>query len=282
MKKLLQRCLAWAICSLTIVPTVAGRTFDHPCVSCTRADLDRMRSMVEAKVEPYYSAFIELRNSKYSALTQKPSDRGTQISEGKFNGTVGRDGRAAHDLALLWHITGDNAYADKAVEFINANSHYTNTSSRGTAPLDNGKIYLLIAAAELLRDYDGWTADDRERFNAMLVYPGYSTTKAAEGNLNDELNDITFYWNIYNFDAMRFGNQGLFAARALMAMGIYLDNELMYDRAYNYLMCLPRNSADKLRYPAGPPVWTNRIIESSSSEYRTDYTVPAHFGKSEY
>ena len=98
-----------------------------------------------------------------------------QIKEGKFNGMIGADGRRALDMALLWHLTGDEAYAEKAIGFINANSYYTNTSARGTGPLDNGKIYLLIDAAELMRDYPGWKAEDQQRFKDMLVYPYYTT-----------------------------------------------------------------------------------------------------------
>ena len=241
-----------------------------------------MRSMVQAKVEPFYSAFLELKNSSRANPYQGTPQRGTQIREGAFNGTVGIDGRKAHDMAILWHITGDEAYAKKTVEFLNANSYYTNTSSRGTGPLDNGKIYLLISAAELMRDYPGWLPEDQQRFKDMLVYPGYSTTTVAKGDSDDDKNNITFYWNIYNFDSMRFGNQGLFAARALMAMGIYLDNELMYDRAYNYLMCLPRNPADEIKYPLGRPIWTQMKIPSASSEYKNDYEAPTTFGKSEY
>ena len=51
------------------------------------------------------------------------------------------------------------------------------------------------------------------------------------------------------FDPGRFGNQGLFAARGLMAMGIYLDNDTMYDRGYRYLACLPGRK-DDLPYQA--------------------------------
>lgn len=247
-----------ALCAVCVIGlTARGREFAHPGAIYSQSDLDRMRAMVEARQEPYYSAFLKLKNSSYSKYVQR--NRGTAIAEGKFNQTVGEDGRRAHDMALLWHITGDKTYADNVVKILNTNSHYTNTSSRGTAPLDNGKIFLLLQAAELLRDYPGWAKADQDRFKSMLVHPGYSSTQAPTSHysLDDALNDVTFYWNIYNFDASRFGNQGLFAARALMAMGIYLDNEKMYDRAYRYLMGLPHRP-DDLAYPSGPPITASK------------------------
>ena len=81
----------------------AERTFVHPGCSYTQGQLDRMKAMVEAKEEPYYSTYLDLLNSEYTSLTRSVPDRGTQIKEGSFNGTVGLDGRCAHDLALLWH-----------------------------------------------------------------------------------------------------------------------------------------------------------------------------------
>ena len=177
-------------------------TFIHPGITYTQGDLDRMKAMVKAKHEPYYySTFLKLKESPYSSLNTQVINRGKQIREGRFNATIGVDGRRAHDLALLWHLTGDEAYARKAVEYLNANSYYTNTSSRGTGPLDNGKIYLLIDAAELMRDYSGWKVEGQQRFKNMLVYPGYSNTEDFSSKYanywDDSKNGVTFYWNIF-------------------------------------------------------------------------------------
>lgn len=252
----------------------AERTFVHPGCSYTQGQLDRMKAMVEAKVEPYYTTYLNLKNSEHAALDRKVSDRGTQIREGQFNGTVGIDGRCAHDLALLWHITGDKRYADKAVEYLNANNHYTSTSARGTGPLDNGKINLLIEAAELMRDYEGWAPEEQQRFKDMLTYPYYSNTEdvfAKYGHwTNDDLNGVTFYWNIYNGDCSRYGNQGMFAMLGMLAMGVYLDNELIYERALRYVSGLPHRE-DDLAYPSGPPITSSR--PSSQDEFQKTYTL---------
>lgn len=214
-----------------------------------------MKTMVEARQEPYYSTFLELKESSYSSLDAPVVNRGEQIKEGRFNATIGVDGRRAHDLALLWHLTGEEAYARKAVEYLNANSYYTNTSSRGTGPLDNGKIYLLIDAAEMMRDYSGWTWQDQQRLKDMLVYLGYSNTENYSikyvNYLDDTKNGVTFHWNAYDFDAARLDSQGLFAARSMMAVTIYLDNEIMHDHAYCYLLGT-KHRKDGSPCPSGP------------------------------
>ncbi len=253
--------------------THAQRKFTHPGITYTQGDIDRMKAMIAAKQEPFYSTFLKLKESRWSDLNTSLPNRGTQITEGKFNGTIGADGRRALDLALLWHLTGDEAYAKKAVGYLNANSYYTNTSARGTGPLDNGKIYLLIDAAELMRDYPGWKAADQQRFKDMLVYPYYTTKEnlyEKYSSTDDSKNGITIYWNIFNGDPGRFGNQGLFAMRGLMAMGVYLDNDTIYDRAYRYLLDLPHRPYD-LPYTSGPPIVSSE--PTATSDYKYDYQL---------
>lgn len=260
--------LLFLLSFFVVIKAQTDRAFKHPGITYTKGDIDRMKAMIQAKREPYYSTFLALLSSPYSSCDIEVMDRGNKISSGKFNGTIGIDGRRAIDLALLWHLTDEDKYAQKAVEILNANSHYTNTSACGTGPLDNGKIYLLIEAAELMRDYSEWKAEDQDRFKKMLVHPGYSNTEdlfSKYGNYYDEsLNNVTFYWNIYNFDAGRFGNQGLFAARGMMAMGIYLDNEIMYERAYRYLLGMKHRS-DDLPYPSGPALKSDEPFKKTSA-----------------
>lgn len=259
----------------------AERKFVHPGITYTQADIDRMKAMIAAKEEPFYSTFMMLKTSSYSSPSGSVSDRGSSIGEGKFNGTIGADGRRAHDLALVYVLTGEKKYADKAVKYLNANSHYTNTSARGTGPLDNGKINLLIEAAELLRDYEGWLPADQQRFKDMLVYPGFSQTEdfyKKYASTDDSKNGITFYWNCYNFDAGRFGNQGLFAARALLAMGVYLDNDVIFDRVYQYL----NGTQDRhfANYPDLPYVAGPRTPKSSFSEVTQSSATASGFNTS--
>lgn len=270
-KNLWIKSLLMLCCGFSLHAQAQKRTFVHPGITYTQADLDRMKAMVEARQEPFYTTYLNLLDDRYSKPGNGAYEDITQIKEGRFNATIGSDGRRAHDMALLYHITGDRKYADDAVARLNRYKRLTNASSRGTAPLDNGKIYMLIEAAELLRDYEGWAEEDREAFKKMLVYPFYSTKVSAESHksLTDDNNDVSFYWNIYNFDPGRFGNQGLFAARGLMAMGIFLDNDTIYERGYRYLTGLPART-DDLPLRMGPPIQGSLISED---EFKCDYNV---------
>ena len=44
--------------SLSLTAPASGRTFVHPGISYTQADLDRMKAQIDAKQEPIYSTYI--------------------------------------------------------------------------------------------------------------------------------------------------------------------------------------------------------------------------------
>src|SRR5574344_766528 len=127
----------------------AQRHFIHPGISFTQSDLDRMKAMVAARQEPFYSTYQRMLSDSY---TRRGARTGlTQITEGQYNNIIGVDGRAAIQQALVWKISDDATYANRAIAILNSYANLINCSHRGTAPLDAGKIYMLLDAAELMR-----------------------------------------------------------------------------------------------------------------------------------
>ncbi len=235
-----------------------GKVFVHPGIFYTQGDIDRMKAMIAAGKEPWKRGFEALRFGPYSNPGAWARPRGGEIEAGRFNATIGVDGRRAHDLALLWKLTDDPAYGDKARDFLVQNSNYTGTSWAGTGPLDNGKVHLLIEAAELMRDYPGWAAADQKKFGDMLRK--------------------VFYPHIMSGDIMRWGNQGLTAYTAVLAMAIFLDDAKMYDRVWNCVNDLPHRP-DDVPYPAGgvwKPEWP-----ANYGEFFIERTKPPAFGTEE-
>ena len=245
-------CIAVVFSFLLCVP-VFGQLV-HPGISHKRSDLDRMKLMVEAGVEPWASSFEVLRQHPRAqhdvvlGVIGQPASFRTEFSENSERFFI-NDGTTAYYNALMWYITGDERHAEKAIEVFNT---YKGLRRNTTAiPLRSGRIWRIIEAAEIIKStYDGWDPDDMQEFKDMLVYPGYSTTVPTQAINND---DFTFYWHIYNGDPKRHGNQGLFAMRTMMAMGIFLDNEVMYERALRYLRGEGHRS-DDIPYPSGPPI----------------------------
>ena len=186
---------------------MAQRTFVHPGITHKRSDLDRMKYMVRAQIDPWYASYQEMAaDSKASynyAVQGDPSftelGRDSKVNYGAWNSDI----RAAYYNAIRWYITGDARHADKAVEIFNAWTNLTSVTSGGTDSLSGGVGYIMIEAAEIIKNtYDGWLPPEIDAFKNMLVYPGYSTTSEPSG-------DTTFYWMSYQGDPGRHGNQGL-------------------------------------------------------------------------
>ncbi|MDF7826978.1 carbohydrate-binding protein, partial [Pontiellaceae bacterium B12227] len=230
--------------------TAAGdpyaRQFVHPGSRHKLSDLERMRDMVAAGVEPWASAFANLEASGQVKLVYTPTNADGSLTTLTSTSVLRVEAMIAYHNSLMWNITGDERYAEVAVDILNSYSYIT--SINGLTPLSIGQACChLVEAAEIIKHtYTGWDTVDMQRFSDMLVYPGYSNTTEPTG-------DVTFYWKLKNGDPARAGNQGLFSMRSMLAMGVFLDNERIYDRAVRYMRGAT-NRADDLAYPTGPPI----------------------------
>jgi hypothetical protein len=127
-------------------------------------------------------------------------------------------------LALRWQISGDNAYADKGIQVLNAWSAVL-TGIDGTSDkfLAAGLYgYQLANAAELLRLYPGWSAADFARWKATMRNVFYPMNHDFLVRHNGAC--ISHYWanwDLCNMDSM-------------LAIGVLLDDRAIYDEAVNY------------------------------------------------
>lgn len=276
MKSSLKKMTLCAAMLLSLSMAEAQRKMVHPGITYTQADIDRMKAMVEAKQEPFYSGYLNMLNSRYVTYGDYkrplPTDaNGNPCIWANRQLWLDTFGYIALDHALLWKITGNTAYADKAVEVLNRYIPVKSTWTNGTNCLDNGSARTLIEAAELLRDYSGWKAEDQQGFKDFLVYPGYSSKEdyyAKYATSVKETNRTTIYWNVFQGDPNRHGNQGLYGMHCLMAMGIYLDNDTIYERALNKVLSMPHRS-DDLPYPKGPREYDRQVTSGVPECFNT-------------
>jgi hypothetical protein len=151
--------------------------FVHPGVLVDLPHLKYIRTQIEIGTEPFASAFAVAQKSRWGALSyavQGPPANGVIVC-GADSADLGctqedSDASAAYTQALLWTLTGDNRYAQKAIQIMN---HYARTlrAHRGdNAPLQAAwAAEKWPAAAEIMRYSDaGWDDQDFAAFAAML------------------------------------------------------------------------------------------------------------------
>lgn len=257
-----------------IFGNASARDFVHPGVSNTRSDLDRMKYAVKTKMEPWYSSYLALMadtksNHNYSIRGNPEwtylNRENPAVNKHEFENDV----QAAYANALMWYITEDERHAQKTVEILNT---WSNLQAVDGIPLGPG-LYggPLIDAAEIIRHtYDGWEEKDLEKFENMLVYPGYSSKIVPSGAYNTSgASQSTFYWRTYYGDPARAGNQDASCWRTVMAIGVFLDNDTIYDRGYNYLTSQPTRSDDVPNAPGPSPQGAKKT--ESSDQHKTEY-----------
>ncbi|HEY2882783.1 MAG TPA: alginate lyase family protein [Pirellulales bacterium] len=194
--------------------------FVHPGLLHSREDLERMKKNVEAGVEPWASAWKAFQSNRLVAKDYRPSPlaicgRGVG-STGQSN--ISQDAAAAYYLAIAWYISGDEAYAKKSIEILNAWA--------STCKEINGKDAVLCAglygnkfanAAEIMRHcYNKWPQEDVAKFKLFLQTVVYPVVK-----------DFATYAN---------GNWDACSIQTVMSIGIFCDDRAMFDRSIRYYL----------------------------------------------
>ncbi|MBN1361100.1 MAG: glycoside hydrolase family 97 catalytic domain-containing protein [Sedimentisphaerales bacterium] len=207
--------------SLLVTVMASGKvsaTFRHPGLLHSQTDLERMREMVAQGREPWKSGFEVFRADPSSQADYRV--RGPMEMVGR-NPTVGQnvydpDANAAYQCAIMWCVTGDVAYANKAKEIINAwSSTLTSITGRDAVLMAGLGPFKMVNAAEIIRYTDaGWSEAEIEqtkRHFKEVVYP--------------VIKDFALFAN---------GNWDIAAIQTVLAIGVFCSDEAIFERALRY------------------------------------------------
>src|SRR5882757_6157586 len=202
----------------------------HPGVLLSQAQLDYMKIMVQAHAGPFYGAFLKAQNSTWGSLTYVPlgppasgiiqcgstsmPDLGCSASDS--------DGTAAYVQALLWYITGNQTYANNAINTLNTYANnfkgYAGYTPGDTCPsgtdCSNGPLQAAWdsqkwpRAAEIIRHSNaGWPAAQVAAFGTMLntyMRPLLINGSTSNGNWEISMIEGLIGIGVYNDDATAF------------------------------------------------------------------------------
>ncbi|KAJ6137257.1 hypothetical protein N7471_003743 [Penicillium samsonianum] len=216
----------------------SATAFIHPGALHTAPDFERIKNHVTNRDEPWNTTWNLLITSNYAQSTYQPSPketvyRGNNGVDGENYPSLYKDTAAAYQLAVRWRISGDKSYADAAVNILNSWA-VTLAAIDGTSDkfLASGIYgYQMANAAELMSDYSGWDSSNKTATATML------TNIFASMNMRfmEEHNGQDNYHYYANWDQCNLAS--------LLAIGIFADNQTMYDYALDYVRTGPSNGA---------------------------------------
>lgn len=203
---------------LVLAGVTKAQSFVHPGILHSKEDFERIKKAVANKSEPIfagYKVFTQNPASQYSYKMQGPLEtvgRNPTVGQGVYDS----DANAAHQNAVMWAISGDKSYADKAIEIVNAWSATLKSVTGRDAVLMAGLgPFKMVNAAEILRHTNaGWNESDArqaEKHFKEVIYP--------------VLRDFAPFAN---------GNWDAAAIKTVMAIAVFCNDRQMFERALCY------------------------------------------------
>jgi parallel beta-helix repeat protein len=219
------------------VVSCSAQPFVHPGIDQRPADLAYMKKKVLAGEQPWASAYGRLKAAADTEFVVRPHTHVLRGPYGKPNiggDDLSRCANMAYNYALVWYITRDKRYANKAIEILNAWSPVLWDLDYNDAKLLAGWTgYLLCNAAEILRYTEaGWSQKDIDAFKNMLMTVDYPLLRPYYPQAN--------------------GNWDGAIIHSLIAIAVFTDNRPLYDNAIDHFKHGPVNgSIFKYIYPNG-------------------------------
>lgn len=213
----------------------ATYTFNHPCAMYTADDFARVKTELDGNtIREVSQAFTALKSSPYSSLSRMPEPqelivrgdpKGTGIDKENYAYAM-RDAAAAYQTALIWKLSGDEAYAKKSIEIMNAWALKCKkiTSNDANQVLAAGaQGYTFACAAEMMLGYSGWNAGDVAKFKQWML-DVFATKNKGFLEHKDANTCAKHYWS----------NWDLVNMCSYMAIGILTENSDMVNYVVNY------------------------------------------------
>ena len=210
--------------------------FVHPGCLSTQADLNRMKAKVDAGAQPWKAGYDRLVAAPYGQLGHTPSPQATVYVSGSqpdnyINLAV--DAAAAYQVALRYHVSGDPAYAAKAVSILMAwaNTHVTWNGDTNVSLRAGLYGYQFACAAELVRNYSGWAPEDFAKFKSYFRLQFYKIVSP-----NDVDRGFLFHHHSAPGECVDryWANWDLAAMTTVIATGVLLDDETIFQEAIDY------------------------------------------------
>lgn len=231
------RSILLILISLTNIYACIAQAFIHPGVNMTQADMQYMKQQVLRGNQPWKGAYDRLLSS---VSHENENNAVTYVMQGPYNipdfggGKLLKDAEWAYNFALLWYITNDKKYADKAINILNNWSEKLRGFDYNNAKLLAGMTgYQFCNAAEILKyTASGWKQKEIDRFSKMLMTVYFPLIRFYSSESNGNWDGAMLY--------------------TLMSIAVFTDNRPLFDNTIGHFLHAPVNgSLFKYIYPNG-------------------------------
>jgi len=213
------------------------RGFIHPGCLNSQADFDRVKAMLAVGNDTITKAYNILKNNAYAQanVATYPVETVIRGGSGENYMNAARGAAMAYQNALCWKISGDAGHAKNAVNILMAWANGCKDVSGNTnMSLAAGLYgYEFANAAELMRDYTGWSANDFNTFKKWMMTIWYPKSidflrRRHDTWLNSANSSIGpcpgHYWS----------NWGLCNTLNVMSIGILCDDPYVYNQGLSF------------------------------------------------
>ena len=210
-------------------PVEAAYNYNHPSLMYTQSDFDRVKTSLDNGSAPQVvkDAFENLKGSRYAQNTWSPTPKAVikrGVSGDEDYNTAMQDAAAAYQNALMWKLTGDDAYADCGINILNqwAATCVEVTGNTNKLLLAGGQGYTFANAAEILGTYTGWKAEDKTACRKWFKDVWAPVL----------LDFFTGHYGTCDFHY--WSNWDLVAECAYFAIGVFCEDDSMVNYVVNY------------------------------------------------
>lgn len=292
MRKLIISTIA-ILCSMTMnAQTTAydsDRGFIHPGGMHTRADFDRVKQQLKNGNPTVTSAYNLLKSAAYAqpGVTTAPSEQIVCGGTGENYINAARGATMAYQNALRWKIEGNEACAQAAVRVLMAWANTTKTVTGNSDAMLAAGIYgyQFAQAAELMRDYEGWSREDFQTFQQWMLDVWYRPSINFLRTRNGTWENSGKWWQA---PGHYWSNWGLCNAFCVISIGILCDDVFIYNQGLSFMkhdQCgtwtEPRTQHDVINHSGlenTTAIWNdglteflgNLVVTTSESELETD------------
>lgn len=196
---------------------ICAQAFVHPGGLLTLADMNRMKTNVQAGNHPWIDDW-NLLVADSEAQSNYTSHATSDFAANRQNADA--DAHAAYLNTIRWYVSGDVNFANTATNILNKWSSAVITNTEAGGGLTGLPTMSFALVGELLRTYSGWKPADFSAFTNMMVKHLY---QPCSNFISSQI--ATFdHWTSWDSPS----------AAAIIGIGVLCDDTNKFSQAVNF------------------------------------------------